>query len=246
MFFNITTVSAEFLIEEKKINFDLNPKQIKNDTYFPLDELIDNKLIGVDKINDDKFLVLTKNRCYLLETGKTIMKVNKKFQFLDVPPLKINGYFLIPFEFINEYLGFEITNSKTKESSTNFNKNNIEDNLKLKINFNDDEIAQSENLKIQIEVINTSKESVILKFNTSQKYNIKLKNKSMEVIYSWEKGKIFTQALKSIEIDAEDSLIFKEEVALNQFSKGEYILEFEFLSSNYNFQTLKKEVKIQN
>lgn len=116
--------------------------------------------------------------------------------------------------------------------------------VKIKVYLNDNKLDQEQELKVKIEILNNSKDDLILKFNSSQKYNIKLINSSNKTIYSWEKEKIFSQALQEIKIEGKDSLIFREKIDLNQFSAEEYSLEVYFLAKNYNFDIIKKEFKI--
>jgi hypothetical protein len=236
--------SAEVLVENKKIDFDLSPEEIREDTYIPLAELENNNLVALDRVNSDKYFVLTEEGYYLLETNKKLIKSNRQNRTLKYSPIKINGHFLVPVEFLNRFLGFDIKRYGNLISPDD--QDNIENNLRLRVYLNDDEFDRYDDLEVSIEIMNTGRDDINLRFNSAHKYNIYIKNRFGRVLYSWASGKIFSQARQNIEIEGRDSLSFEEEIDLRQFREGNYILEVEILANNYNFAEIEKNFEIDD
>jgi len=241
-----TIVSAEVLIENKKIDFDLSPDKIQEDSYIPLIELENNGLIAVDRVNSDKYFVLTEEGYYLLETNKKLVKSNRQNRVLKYSPLKINGHFLVPVEFLSRFLNFEIESYGNLISPGDRSIDESRDNLSLRVYLNDDEFYRNDDLRVSIEIMNTSRNDINLSFNSAHKYNIYVKNRFGRVLYSWADGKIFSQARQNIEIEGRDSLSYEEELNLRQFREGNYILEVEILAENYDFEKIEKTFEIDD
>ncbi len=122
----------------------------------------------------------------------------------------------------------------------------VENNLRLRVYLNDDEFDRYDDLEVSIEIMNTGREDINLRFNSAHKYNIYIKNRFGRVLYSWASGKIFSQARQNIEIEGRDSLSFEEEIDLRQFREGNYILEVEILADNYDFAEIEKNFEIDD
>ena len=239
-------VSAEVLIENKRIDFDLTPAEISEDTYIPLNELEKNNLIGLDKINKEKYFVLTEEGYYLLESGKRIIKSNRRNRYLKYPPLELNDHFLVSVEFIIDFLNFDINKNGDLIYPDDSEKNNSKNNLRLRVYLNDDEFNRYEDLEVRIEIMNPNRNEINLRFNSAQKYNIYIKNRYGRILYSWADGKIFSQARQNIKIEGRDSLSFEEEIDLKQFREGKYFVEVEIVADNYDFVKIENSFEIDD
>lgn len=239
-------VSAEVLIENKRIDFDLTPAEISEDTYIPLNELEKNNLIGLDKINKEKYFVLTEEGYYLLESGKRIIKSNRRNRYLKYPPLELNDHFLVSVEFIIDFLNFDINKNGDLIYPDDSEKNNSKNNLRLRVYLNDDEFNRYEDLEVRIEIMNPNRNEINLQFNSAQKYNIYIKNRYGRILYSWADGKIFSQARQNIKIEGRDSLSFEEEIDLKQFREGKYFVEVEIVADNYDFEKIENSFEIDD
>ena len=205
-----------------------------------------NNLIGLDKVNKEKYFVLTEEGYYLLESGKRIIKSNRRNRYLKYPPLELNDHFLVSVEFIIDFLNFDINKNGDLIYPDDSEKNNSKNNLRLRVYLNDDEFNRYEDLEVIIEIMNPNRNEINLRFNSAQKYNIYIKNRFGRVLYSWAEGKIFSQAVQNIEIEGKDSLSFEEEIDLRQFREGRYYVEVEITADNYNFETIEKEFEIDD
>lgn len=242
-----TFVSAEVVVNGKNIDLDLTPEEITADTYLPLAELVDKDLVDIDQVNADKFLVFYKNDYYLLESNLKEVKSNRGDRKLNYSPLKINDHFLVPVEFLDRFLNLNIDLSGGGLTMPDeYDRSQSRSNLRLRVYLNDDEFDRDEELELVIEVLNIDNNTQTLRFNSAHKYNIYVKNRFGRVLYSWADGKIFSQARQDIDIKGRDSLRFKEEINLRQFSEGTYTLEIEMLADNYDFDKIEKRFKIDD
>lgn len=239
-------VSAEIRVNGKSIDLDLTPEEITADTYLPLSELIDNNIVDVDRVNADKFLVFYKNDYYLLESNVRAVKSNRGDRNLNYTPLKINGHFLVSVEFLDRFLNLDVVSRGGLTMPNEIDRGQSRDDLRLRVYLNDDEFDRNEELEVIIEVLNINSNTQSLRFNSAHKYNIYVKNRFGRVLYSWADGKIFSQARQNIDIKGRDSLRFKEEINLRQFSEGIYTLEIEILADNYDFNKIEKSFEIDD
>lgn len=141
------------------------------------------------------------------------------------------------------YFTYNLSDNYIMHSKSNKSMNN-EEKLNLKVEINSKKIKNSKDLKVKLQIINNTNKNLILKFNSSQKYDIKLKNEFGDIVYSWQKNKFFIQSFRELKIKHKDSITFKENIKLNKFEPGIYILDVNFLATNYDFKIIKKELKI--
>lgn len=242
LIFLSTSALADIKVENKSISLDLSPEKISDSTYLPLENLAEQGFFNFDKIDENRYFVLTDEAYYGLEASNKTVKSNLSNRELSNPPLTINGHFLIPVEFIRKSLNLRVESLST-DSSNDF----IErDNLRLRLYLNDDEFDSDEKLELSIELMNTENRNVNLRFNSAQKYNIYIKNRFGRTVYSWAENKFFSQAVQHLEIKGRDSRSFREEIDLRQLSEGRYTVEVEILAENYNFEIIERQFSIDD
>ena len=116
--------------------------------------------------------------------------------------------------------------------------------LNLELILSEKEYSVQDELELKIAVINNSDSERTLEFSSGHKYNIYIKDEAGNRLYSWAEDKAFIQAFQYIDIPADEAHYFAEKIELSQFDKGNYILEVELLSINYQFAEIKKEFEI--
>lgn len=244
------SVSAQVQVENQKIDFDLIPDEIRDDTYLPIEKLVDADLFDIDRVSSDRYIVLNNNNYYILESNKKLVKSNLRNRTLTHTPLVINQHFLVPVEFLDRFLGFNVRVSGGLTMPDRIDRDDESDqrfeNLRFRVYLNDDDFDRNDDMRLNIEIMNTSRNDIDLRFNSAQKYNIYIKNRFGRVLYSWADSKIFSQAVQNIEIEGRDSLSFDEEIDLRQFREGRYYVEVEITADNYNFETIEKEFEIDD
>ena len=249
MIFFSVAVSAQIQVENKTIDFDLVPEQVSEDTYLPIEKLVNADLFEVDRVNENRYIVLHNNNYFILQRDRKLVRSNLSNQTLINSPIVLNQHFLVPVEFLEGFLNFNIRVEKGLTLPDRIDRDDQEkvaDNLRLRVYLNDDEFERDEELKVSIEIMNTGRDDINLRFNSAQKYNIYIKSLSGRILYSWNEGKMFSQALQNIEIEGQNSLSFEEKIGLSQFRKGNYIVEIEIVADNYEFEMLKKEFEIED
>ena len=241
------SVSAQIQVENRNIDFDLIPGEISSDTYLPIEKLVDAGLFEIDRVNTNRYIVLKNNNYYILQNNENLVRSNLRNRNLEYAPIVINQHFLVPVEFLEEFLNFNVRVEKGLTMPDRIDRGDqIEDSLRFRVYLNDDEFDRNEQLRIRFEIMNIGANDVNLRFNSAQKYNIYIKNRFGRVLYSWADSKIFSQAVQNIEIEGRDSLRFEEEIDLDQFREGRYYLEVEITADNYDFETIEREFEIDD
>lgn len=242
------SVSAQIQVENKTIDFDLVPERISEDTYLPIEKLIDADLFEVDRVNENRYIVLKNNNYYILQTDRKLVRSNLQNRTLTNEPLVLNQHFLVPVEFLEDFLNFRVrvAGGLTMPDRIDRDDQVIAENLRLRVYLNDDDFDRDETLRIRMEIMNIGNSDQRLRFNSAQKYNIYIKNRFGRTIYSWADGKIFSQAVQNIDIKGRDSISLEENIALNRFSEGRYYLEIEILTENYDFSTIERRFEIDD
>jgi hypothetical protein len=241
--------NAAVTVENKTIDFDLLPDKITADTYLPIEKLVERNIFNVDRVSSDRYIVLYNDNYYILENNRKLVRSNLRNRNLNYSPIMINQHFLVPVEFLDQFLGLKVRiegGLTLPDRVDRDDQDQVENNLRLRVYLNDDEFDRYDDLEVSIEIMNTGREDINLRFNSAHKYNIYIKNRFGRVLYSWASGKIFSQARQNIEIEGRDSLSFEEEIDLRQFRDGNYILEVEILANNYNFAEIEKNFEIDD
>jgi hypothetical protein len=249
LFSVVGITNAAVTVENKTIDFDLLPDKITADTYLPIEKLVERNIFNVDRVSSDRYIVLYNNNYYILENNRKLVRSNLKNRTLNYSPIIINQHFLVPVEFLDQFLGLRVRiegGLTLPDRVDRDDQDQVENNLRLRVYLNDDEFDRYDDLEVSIEIMNTGREDINLRFNSAHKYNIYIKNRFGRVLYSWASGKIFSQARQNIEIEGRDSLSFEEEIDLRQFRDGNYILEVEILANNYNFAEIEKNFEIDD
>lgn len=243
------SVSAAVTVENKTIDFDLIPDEITEDTYLPINSLVDKDIFNIDRVSSDRYIVLYNDNYYILENNRKLVRSNLRNRTLTNSPIMINQHFLVPVEFLDQFLGLRVRlegGLTLPDRIDRDDQDNIENNLRLRVYLNDDEFDRYDDLEVRFEIMNTGRNDINLRFNSAQKYNIYIKNRFGRVLYSWADSKIFSQAVQNIEIEGRESLRFEEEIDLRQFNEGRYYVEVEITADNYTFDTIEKSFEIDD
>lgn len=86
--------------------------------------------------------------------------------------------------------------------------------------------AGPESLEMEMVLRNTSSYPVNFEFPTSQKYEIQVKDANGNEVYTYSKGKAFLQALQTLTLNPDESMIWMEK--WNYFHEGQRISEGEY------------------
>ncbi len=128
----------------------------------------------------------------------------KRLCSLTYTPVLINGYFLIPLEFLIEGLKIKIEEIiPVKDTDL------PECTLVLKIFLEDRIIEIQSKNSISLLLINNSTEKKVLDFNTVQIFEIIINDKKGNIVYNWSKYMRFTQVGIFIKLEPGKSRLFE-------------------------------------
>ena len=217
-------------IEDININFDIEPKEINNNTYIPIEQFKQLKNFSMYSIEDNMLLIIYDSNYYAFSLNNREIKSSIGNFNICCEPLKINDHVLVPVQLIEKILGQRLSGL-----------NDINQTIDLKVILKQQSIEDKDILNVLIKINNLSNEEKTLEFRTSQKYNILIKDKDNNVLYNWEKGKMFTQAFTYSEIEGMSSIEFIEKIDISDFENGNYSLVLILKSNNYDIE--KKQVQ---
>jgi len=116
--------------------------------------------------------------------------------------------------------------------------------LKANLYLDDRRLTSGAKLGLTVEIINSSSIKQSLRFNSSQIYNIIIKDKNDQVVYSWAEDKLFAQSFRDIEIEAKEALYFEEKILLPELSRGDYYIMVEIKSIEKEISSKSKKLII--
>ena len=239
LFISSNLYASQILIDSEDVQFNIRPDEIKMSTYISSNQIKDKiNDLEIEKIGENLIIILQNNDHYVLVIKNRLVKSNKGNSKLTNPPIQINGHILLPVEFLVNYLDVNIIEENSKSSE--YDQNNIKTNIYI----NKSEYAD-ENMEVTIEIINNSNDKKELEFSSSKIYDIYIRNTNGNIIYTWSKNKMFSQAFKKIEIKANRSVHYKEKINLSEFEEGIYYIEAQIEPMNNNLNTEEKRFSIK-
>ncbi len=241
LIFQSPVSASQFFIDDQKIEFDITPDQISNDIYLPFDQLQEKFNMELEKLANDRFIIFYNGNFFLVSMEKTLVKTNKGNYNMEKAPLYINNHILLPVEFLREFLNLQIRSRNMIIPD----KNEAEE-VKANIYIEKNNIDKNEKLNLVIEIMNPQDHDITLKFNTSQRYEILIKNRYGSVVYTWSKKKIFAQVFTEVDIDAKNSVYFEEKIDMFQFQEGTYYIEAIIKGENIELKTDQKRFKVED
>jgi len=227
-------ILAESLkINEQSINFNIEPEKIEQDSYLPIEQLKELNDISLYKIEDKKVLIIYKSNYFAFAIDSKLINTNQGNKEICCSPIKINNHILVPIDLLELIFGSDLV-------IDNDNNNNIE----LNIDLNQVQFNNQEKLNVKIIIHNNSEKEMSLQFNTSQVYNIFIKNKQNEVIYNWAQNKMFTQSFTTKIIDAKSKIELQEEINITNLKIGTYYLEVQIVANNIDIENEKLKFEV--
>lgn len=244
-----TSLASMQVIHEDNIEYKIAPEKITASTYMPLDQIVKEINISIEELSNDKVLIMHKKYFYILTSNETSVQSNNKDlhkdMHMDNPILNVNGYMLIPVEFLTDYLDIKIIaknywfpGGKFPGKPGKDDEDRDEDkNMTANIYLDDDEYDEYDDMEVTIEIINQSNREEVLEFSSGKKYEIYIRNYQGNIVYTWSKNKNFIQAFQKIKLNPRGRKRYEEEIDLRGFRKGYYYIEAEIVAENFNIKT---------
>lgn len=102
--------SIQVLLNDRKINFDVEPIILSGRTLVPLRAIFEELGAKVDWIDNTKTVMAEQGKSKIvIKVGDKFAYLNKKKIDLDVPAVIIDGRTLVPIRFISESLGYDVS-----------------------------------------------------------------------------------------------------------------------------------------
>ncbi|GLB58869.1 BsuPI-related putative proteinase inhibitor [Cytobacillus sp. NCCP-133] len=105
--------------------------------------------------------------------------------------------------------------------------------------------AGPERLEMDIILRNTENDPLDFEFPSSQKYEILIYDEKGNPVYSYSKGKVFLQALQTLKLKPDESLIWREQWDYvyngNRVTEGEYRIKAILQAKKLNEETLTEK-----
>ena len=228
--FTSLTFSAALKVDNLDINFNIEPETIKNNSFVPIEQFKELENFSMYSIEENRLLIIYNSNYYAFSLNNKEIRSNTGNFNICCKPIKLNEHVLVPYELVEKIFAKEI-------SETNDNKKLIDIELRL----TQQKIDDKEVLNVDIILNNQAEEKITLEFSTSQKYNILIKDENNNIIYNWEKGKMFTQAFTYNTIEKNSSIKFAEKIDVTDLKAGTYNLIISMENNNYEIKN--KEVE---
>src|SRR6056297_1485040 len=92
-------------IEDININFDIEPKEIDNNTYIPIEQFKQLKKFSIYTIEENMLLIIYDSNYYAFSLNNREVKSSIGNFNICCEPIKINDHILIPVQLIEKILG---------------------------------------------------------------------------------------------------------------------------------------------
>ncbi|WP_138420483.1 BsuPI-related putative proteinase inhibitor [Aquibacillus sediminis] len=106
------------------------------------------------------------------------------------------------------------------------------------VELSTDALIEGDQAKFVLELENTNEEDVDLLMPSGKKYEIVVTNDEGEEVYRYSEGKMFTQALETVTIPADDKVAWEEEWDLHSedelVEEGEYNVDFTVVVNEFD------------
>jgi len=228
------TMANALEINDTEINFNLTPKKLTNNSYVPIDQFNKMEDFLMEKLQGNRYLIIYQSKYFIISTNDRVIKSSQGEFTLKNQPISVNEYLLVPFRLMKKIFNEE--NISPIEDQGN--------QLKLEIITDQRTYSNKDNIEVKMKVINNSNQDITLEFNSGQKYDIFIKNKNNEIIYSWAENQMFIQAFVSETIKANSSLTYQEKIDISDLAHGTYFLEVELTDQKYGLKAEPIKFKV--
>ena len=228
------TMANALEINDTEINFNLTPKKLTNNSYVPIDQFNKMEDFLMEKLQGNRYLIIYQSKYFIISTNDRVIKSSQGEFTLNNQPISVNEYLLVPFRLMKKVFNEE--NISPIEDQGN--------QLKLEIITDQRTYSNKDNIEVKMKVINNSNQDITLEFNSGQKYDIFIKNKNNEIIYSWAENQMFIQAFVSETIKANSSLTYQEKIDISDLAQGTYFLEVELTDQKYGLKAEPIKFKV--
>jgi len=228
------TMANALEINDTEINFNLTPKKLTNNSYVPIDQFNKMEDFLMEKLQGNRYLIIYQSKYFIISTNDRVIKSSQGEFTLNNQPISVNEYLLVPFRLMKKIFNEE--NISPIEDQGN--------QLKLEIITDQRTYSNKDNIEVKMKVINNSNQDITLEFNSGQKYDIFIKNKNNEIIYSWAENQMFIQAFVSETIKANSSLTYQEKIDISDLAQGTYFLEVELTDQKYGLKAEPIKFKV--
>jgi len=203
--------------------FEINTEEISDSTLVPLEQFKEKTSLEINKLADSSFALELEGRKMLIKPGERKAQINDTKIEMAAEALEVNDDLLISFDALEvlfeDYKERYIQETKIDSPEVDLDK----PGFNLFLDPVEGEIGD-DSLVVELILVNSSGRNQNLSFNTSQKYDLEIKDEEGRVHWRWSEGKAFAQVLQNLRIEPGEKEVWEVEIAIEDLAPGEYYL----------------------
>ncbi len=225
--------------------FEINTEEISDSTLVPLEQFREKADLEIYKLADGRFNLELEGREMLIKPGDKEARVNDIKIEMAAEPLEINDDLLISYDALEllfeEYDEEHMTEIKIHSPDVDLDKSGFN----VFLDPVEGEI-EDDSFLAELILVNNSGRNQNLAFNTSQKYDLEIKDEEGEVHWRWSEGKVFAQVLQRLRLEPGEKEVWEVEIEIADLDSGEYFLTGWMVSRRRNLSTAETKLIIKD
>ncbi|MFW5992319.1 MAG: BsuPI-related putative proteinase inhibitor [Halanaerobiaceae bacterium] len=231
-----TLMAEDFFVNEKKLNFDITPDKITEDTLIPLEKMQEIIQFRMIKLSPAKTAICYDQEYYIINLDTKKVQSGSRSYSLKPEPREINGYLLLPLSFFTGILNIEVNYDSSQSE--------VEEDIMLTLKLEKDTFESGENIEGKLVLENKSDEPRNFTFSSSQKYDFIIEDKEGKQVKKWSDGRMFAQVITEMMLEPGTEKSFTEEISISDLREGIYYL-YGLLPAEEEIVSEKKEIRIE-
>ena len=226
IFFPAGTNAENPEIAGVEYGFSIATEEITDKTLIPMRQFTDRTDLRIDRFAEDYFIFHLEDRHMLIRSGeKEVRSEDEKYE-LEAAPIKVNDDILIPFKLAKIFLEDDDFAALEELFETD-KKNDVEERrgMHLVLVPETRKVSRGDSFEVEVKLKNFTERTASFTFNTGQKFELELLDEGGSVVFKWSRGKMFTQAIERIELEAGEVVSWSARVNTSGLKSGIYSLE---------------------
>ena len=211
--------AAENQIE---LDFSISTEEITDETMIPMRQFKEH---GMDfyEVDDGKIIMNRGDNILFVNTESNRINLSGRSIQPEKNPLIVNNDLLLPYHVVADFMGEVELKYEAEEVEKDIEPAR---NVKLQAMPEAQEVTEEkESLNIKLKLVNNTRRLQRFTFNTGQKYDLKVNDEKDNTVYHWSEGKMFIQAIQTLQLGPGENKTWEVEVPLEDLSPGKYKLD---------------------
>jgi len=207
-------------------DFSIATDEITDNTLIPMQQFTADTELKINRFAEDYYIFSLEDRQMLIKSGEKEIRAEEKRYELEAAPLKVNDDILIPFKLAKTFLeDDDLAALEDMFETDQINDDEERRGMHLVLAPETRKVSRGDSFEVEVKLKNFTERTASFTFNTGQKFELELLDEEDSVVFKWSRGKMFTQAIERIEVEAGEIKSWSARVNTSGLKSGSYSLE---------------------